>query len=115
MLPISLLALILSSKACLANSMADVSIFKLGTNATAFVDSQTLSSPYPYDFPVLDLDEGGEECSPFPMQECNGIVLEEATIDQLQQYMDSGNLSSVKLAVCYRERIQQTDSFIKYV
>lgn len=112
---ISLLALILSSKACLANSMADVSIFKPGTNATAFVDSQTLSSPYSYDLPVLDLDEGGEECSPFPMQECNGMILEEATIDQLQQYMDSGNLSPVKLAVCYRERIQQTDSFINTI
>lgn len=84
-------------------------------DASVFADSQIINSPDPYDFPVLDFDENGEEYSPFPMRKCNGIVLEETTIDQLQRYMDSRILSSVKLATCYLERIQQTDDFIRAI
>ena len=78
-------------------------------NASQLAASQILGEPFPYDFPdqdsVPDL---------FPMQSCNGIVLEEATIDQLQDYMDHGKLTSSQLVLCYLQRIYQTDNYIKY-
>ena len=81
-------------------------------NASQVVESQTLQSPYPYDFPVLQngslVDNGL-----FPMQLCHGFKLEEATIDQLQQQLSNGTLTSVKLALCYLQRIYQTDGYIR--
>lgn len=82
-------------------------------NISTFPTSQILNTPYPYQFPVFDQD--GEDTCPFPMEKCHGITLEEATIDELQELMNNGNLSSVKLVTCYLQRIQQTDSFIRYL
>ena len=81
-------------------------------NASQLVESQTLESPYPYDFPVLQngsLADSGQ----FPMPLCNGFKLEEATIDQLQQELSSGRLTSVQLVLCYLQRIYQTDEYIR--
>jgi hypothetical protein len=72
--------------------------------------TQTLESPFPYDFPNLD---DAEIPALFPMPPCNGITLEEATIDQLQDYMSRGLLTSVQLALCYLQRHWQTDDYIK--
>jgi len=81
-------------------------------NASQVVESQNLQSPYPYDFPVLQngslVDNGL-----FPMPLCHGFKLEEATIDQLQQQMSNGTLTSVKLALCCLQRIYQTDGYIR--
>ena len=49
------------------------------------------------------------------MPSCYGFTLEEATIDQMQDAMSSGKLTSVQLVTCYMKRIYQTDQYIKYV
>jgi amidase len=83
-------------------------------NASQLVEAQILGSPYPYEFPVLEngpLADSGQ----FPMPACHNFTLEEATIDQLQEALSKGTLTSVKLAQCYLQRIYQTDSYIRYV
>ena len=70
--------------------------------------SQILGSPSPFDFPALS-----DPANLFPMPPCNGITLEEATIDQLQDAMSSGKLTTGQLAMCYITRISQTDGYIK--
>lgn len=72
--------------------------------------TQTLETPFPYDFPNL---HNAETSALFPMPPCNGIILEESTIDQLQGYMSNGALTSVQLALCYLQRHWQTDDYIK--
>jgi amidase len=49
------------------------------------------------------------------MPDCRGIVLEEATIDQLQRYMSNGLLTSVDLLRCYLKRIEQVDGYINSI
>jgi amidase len=44
---------------------------------------------------------------------CKGFSIEEATIDELQQYMATSNLSSVQLLSCYMQRYYQTNQYIK--
>ena len=73
---------------------------------------QTLPSPFPYDFPNQN---AANTPSLFPMPQCHGVTIEEATIDQLQQYTADGNLTSQQLAVCYLQRIWQTDDYINSV
>jgi amidase len=51
----------------------------------------------------------------FPMPDCHGITLEEATIDQIQHYMSTGKLTSVHLLNCYLARVSQTNSYINGV
>ncbi|KAI4231323.1 MAG: hypothetical protein L6R40_007768 [Gallowayella cf. fulva] len=46
------------------------------------------------------------------LDRCNGLVVEEATIDQFQDYMSSGRLTSVQLTACYRNRIVEVDPYI---
>lgn len=74
------------------------------------VDFQILKTPYPYEFP-----EAKDVINLFPMPMCNGITLEEATIDSLQDAMHSGILTSSQIVSCYLRRIYQTDSYIEYV
>ena len=72
--------------------------------------AETLSTPFPYYFPKL----GQNAADLFPMPDCNGFILEEATIDQLQDVMGKGRLTSLQIALCYLQRIQQTDEYVKY-
>lgn len=81
---------------------------RYSTNASDLVTSQDLESPLPYYFP----DEKSAE-DLFPMPDCNGIVLEEATIDSLQEAMSKGHLTSTKIALCYLQRIYQTNGYIE--
>lgn len=83
-------------------------------NASQLVESQTLDSPSPYDFPSLQ-NGASADSGQFPMPLCHDFTLEEATIDQLQQYLSNGNLTSVQLALCYLKRIYQTDEYIRSV
>lgn len=92
--------------------------------------AQVLDEPFPYEFPAFWIDEDVEVVErrraavqkrtrvknpdPFPMQKCNGYKLEEATIDQMQKWMENGKLSSVDIVLCYVRRIQQTDDYIRY-
>lgn len=52
---------------------------------------------------------GSTDSSPFPMPLCRGIVIEDATIDDLQHHMASGKLTSQQLVECYIARIKQTN------
>jgi amidase len=82
-------------------------------NATQIIENQELESPYPYEFPVLQngsLADSGQ----FPMPLCHGFKLEEASIDQIQQALSNGTLTSVKLVMCYMKRIYQADGYIRY-
>ena len=81
-------------------------------NATHLVESQDLSSPFPYEFPFLG-NASELDAARFPMPQCNGVTLEEATIDQLQDSMSSGQLTSVQIVMCYLQRIYQVDPYIK--
>lgn len=71
-----------------------------------------LRTPYPYYFPPIN-DAGTPAL--FPMPPCQGITLEEATIDQLQDYMSHGTLTSVQLLKCYLKRVRQVDEYINSV
>jgi amidase len=73
------------------------------------LDVQTYWNPSVYDFPVL----GTNGSSLFPMRPCHGIQLEEATIDDLQEYLSAGKLTTLQLLHCYLDRIFQTDSYLK--
>lgn len=79
-------------------------------NASHLAASEILNDPFPYYFPKQD-----DTANLFAMPACNGIKLEEATIDQLQEYMSQGRLTSVQLVMCYIEREYQTRDYIKYV
>ena len=72
--------------------------------------SQVLGAPFPYYFP-----EHNRTNSLFPMEMCNGVTLEEATIDQLQDYMSNGKLTTSQLVMCYLQRQYQTDGYVEYV
>jgi hypothetical protein len=75
-------------------------------------ESQVLTSPYPFNFPVLQ-EGAASNSGQFPMPLCHGFKLEEATIDQLQDAMQDGKLSSKKLVECYLQRIYQVDFYIR--
>ena len=77
-------------------------------NASNSILSETLTSPFPYEFPELQTSQ-----NLFPMPPCNGVILEEATIDELQRAMAIGQLTSTKISMCYLQRIYQTDDYIK--
>lgn len=51
----------------------------------------------------------------FPMPLCHGKRIEESTIDQLQDYLSRGELNSQQLALCYLQRMWQTDEYINSV
>jgi hypothetical protein len=70
-----------------------------GYNSSQTIETQTLESPSPYVFPLL---QNGSQAD---------SGQEEATIDQLQEELSSGRLTSVKLVLCYLRRIYQTDSY----
>ena len=91
-------------------SCVECTTLPLILNASQLAASQVLGEPLSYDFPNQN-----SLANLFPMQLCNDLILEEATIDQLQEYMSHGRLSSSQLALCYLQRIYQTDSYIKYV
>ena len=90
----------------------NISTVDSSVNNSNLVSAQDLSSPFPYEFPFLG-NASDVDAERFPMPACDGIVLEEATIDQLQEAMSAGRLTAVQIALCYLQRIYQTDSYIK--
>lgn len=79
-------------------------------NGSDLASSQVLETSFPYYFPIQ-----GNRTDLFPMPPCNGLTLEETTIDQLQDAMNHGKLTSSQLVTCYLQRIYQTNNYIKYV
>ncbi|KAM3461773.1 hypothetical protein MY5147_003131 [Beauveria neobassiana] len=65
--------------------------------------------------PLLPLQENANTTELFPMADCHGLKLEEATIDQMQEAMANTNLTSLKLVGCYLTRIIQTQDYINSV
>lgn len=47
------------------------------------------------------------------MLPCGQFTLEEATIDQMQQAMENGTLTSQQLVLCYMQRTYQTEEYIR--
>ena len=88
------------------SALAPTTNYDIPNAATA----ETLATPFPYYFPKL----GQNAADLFPMPDCNAFVLEEATIDQLQDAMGNGQLTSLQIALCYLQRIQQIDEYVKY-
>ncbi|KIW19675.1 hypothetical protein PV08_00249 [Exophiala spinifera] len=56
-----------------------------------------------------------EHENPFPMAECYGVALEEATIDQMQGWMAGGKLTSRQLVQCYLGRILQLNEYVNAI
>ncbi|MCJ1368406.1 hypothetical protein MMC16_007548 [Acarospora aff. strigata] len=82
----------------------------LGYNGSDLTSSQLLETPVPYEFPDIE-----SQSNLFPIPPCNGLTLEEATIDQLQDAMTDGKLTSSQLVLCYLQRIYQTDDYINAI
>ena len=78
------------------------------SNATEIIPSKNLESPFPYNFP-----DAREPENLFPMPDCEGLVLEEATVDLLQDAMNKGELTCTKIALCYLQRMHQTNGYAK--
>ncbi|KAL1897198.1 hypothetical protein Cpir12675_002454 [Ceratocystis pirilliformis] len=51
----------------------------------------------------------------FTMPSCGDFILEEATIEQMQEGMSNGTITSFQLSVCYLLRAQQTQNYINSV
>lgn len=80
-----------------------------GGVAAAYIDGLFGLTP-----PLIPLQQHGQTADLFPMADCAGFRLEEATIDDMQRAMRDGRLSSVSLAHCYLVRTFQTQQYIKW-
>jgi hypothetical protein len=78
----------------------------------SILNPDPLHAPYPYFFPPIS---SANTPGLFPMQTCRGVKLEEATIDQLQSYMNNRTLTSAQLLRCYLGRIRQVDEYINSI
>jgi amidase len=98
--------------ACVAAAIFAVPIVASDTtkNAIALAASQILNDPFPYYFPEENATSAAQL---FAMPLCNGVKLEEATIDELQSHMSKGKLTSVQIVTCYMQRAYQTGEYIK--
>lgn len=89
-------------------------IYTISTAAATSSPPSLKLSDYRYPDSYFFPDIGDtDDPSLFPMPKCGSFVLEEATIDQMQQAMENGTLTAVHLLRCYRQRIYQTQPFIK--
>lgn len=62
---------------------------------------------------LFPLQENADSADLFPMPPCGSFQLEEATIDQMQEAMANGTLTSQQLVLCYLVRTYQTEDYIK--
>jgi amidase len=62
---------------------------------------------------LIPLQENAGTDKLFPMGDCFGFQLEEATIDEMREAMERGSLTSVQLVTCYMTRTFQTQQYIK--
>ncbi|EXJ81842.1 hypothetical protein A1O1_07907 [Capronia coronata CBS 617.96] len=77
-------------------------------NTSELNSTQELLDPLPYYYP-------NEDAAPqalFPMPLCQGVQLEEATIDQLQDAMEHGNLTAYDIVTCYFKRYNQVNGYV---
>lgn len=62
---------------------------------------------------IFPLQENAATPELFHMPPCGSFKLEEATIDDMQQAMARGDLTSVQLTLCYMQRTYQLQSYTK--
>lgn len=92
-------------------------IFTLGSSArvfSVFASNGTSGNEYSYEFPTLG-NPNDTELDRFPMRDCYGFKLEEATIDILQEAMNRRHLTAQQIVSCYQQRILQTDEYLRFV
>ncbi|KND86303.1 putative amidase [Tolypocladium ophioglossoides CBS 100239] len=65
--------------------------------------------------PLIPLVQNAGSPALFPVGDCFGFALEEATIDDMQKAMQNGSLTSVSLVTCYMRRTFQTQQYINSV
>ena len=53
--------------------------------------------------------------NPFPVKPCIGIDIQDITVAQLQAHFANSSLTSVQLAQCYVDRIQETNPYVHHV
>lgn len=53
--------------------------------------------------------------NPFPVKPCNCIDIQDITVSQLQAHFANDSLTSVQLAQCYVDRIQETNPYVHHV
>ncbi|KAF7562654.1 hypothetical protein G7046_g1468 [Stylonectria norvegica] len=83
--------------------------------AALFLGVGLASQQIPFTTSLIPLEKNADTVNLFPMGDCNGFKLEEATIDQMQDAMKSGKLTSVQLVTCYMIRTYQTEQYINSV
>jgi amidase len=97
---------------CVLGTTSFVASRDVVRNLTCILDVDPLQTPFPFEFP-------SQNATPsyglFPMPKCQDIVLEEASIDELQGYMSNGMLTSVELLQCYLRRVSQVDEYINSI
>ena len=81
-------------------------------NSSGILEVNLLQQPYPYYFPPQN---EANSTALFPMPTCQGVSLEEATIDQLSGYMSDGLLTSTQILQCYLKRVHQVDDYINSI
>lgn len=89
--------------------ISNETVSNLHNNSVDLAVTQVLEVPFPFEFP-----NKRNETDLFPMPKCNGFRLEEATIDQLQDAMNTGLLTTSQIVICYMQRIYQTDMYLEY-
>lgn len=91
----------------LATSLISLAVAQnLSVNDPA--SAQVLIDPFPYHYPKED----ATPMALFPMPLCKGITLEEATVDQLQGYMNDGIITAVDIVMCYFARYNQVNGYV---
>ena len=95
-------ALILSSAFAFAQNPETCLAYE---NILEFLESASLDYFPNRDGPATEL---------FPMSPCGGSVIEEATLDELQDALQNGSITSVQLLWCYLERIHQVEEYVTY-
>ena len=66
-----------------------------------------------YQDTIFPLQQNAGTSDMFVMPPCGSFELEEATIDDMQQAMAQGDLTSVQLTICYMQRTFQLQSYTK--
>ncbi|KAG9496678.1 hypothetical protein J7337_011458 [Fusarium musae] len=64
---------------------------------------------------MIPLEKNAGSSDLFPMPDCNGFKLEEATFTEMQDAMKAGKLTSVQLVTCYLMRTYQTKEYLNSV
>ncbi|KAJ6468310.1 amidase signature domain-containing protein [Mycena sanguinolenta] len=64
---------------------------------------------------AISLPDPANYVQPFPMAACQGLVLEDAGVAQIQSWYDSGALTVRQLVCCYMARIAQIDPYVNAV